>query len=155
MKKSSIFALVTAGIAAMVVSAQPRPQSSNDYPQCQGCHQINGAGIPGVFPPLAGHIPEVLAAKGGREYLINVLLYGLAGEISVKGQKYGGAMPAFAQLSDDQIAGLLNHISTQWGNDKALPKDFKPFSAAEVKALRATKLTQAQVLEQRKRLGLK
>ncbi|RIH86753.1 c-type cytochrome [Calidithermus roseus] len=155
MKKSSIFALVTAGIAAVVVSAQPSPQTSNVYQQCQGCHQTNGTGIPGVFPPLAGHVPQVLAAKGGREYLINVLLYGLAGEISVKGQKYSGAMPPFAQLTDEQLAGVLNHISTQWGNDKALPKDFKLFNAAEVKAKRATKLSQAQVLELRKKLELK
>ncbi|WP_018467028.1 c-type cytochrome [Calidithermus timidus] len=155
MKKSGLFVLLTAGIAAVAVSAQPGPQTSNVYQQCQGCHQANGAGIPGVFPPLAGHIPQVLAAKGGREYLIDVLLYGLAGEISVNGQKYNGAMPAFAQLSDEQVAGVLNHISTQWGNDKALSKDFKLFNAAEVKAKRATKLSPAQVLELRKKLGLK
>lgn len=35
------------------------------YSNCVGCHQANGAGVPGVFPPLAGHIPDILAAKGG------------------------------------------------------------------------------------------
>lgn len=47
------------------------------YQQCAGCHQANGQGIPGAFPPLAGHVAEILAKEGGRDYLILVLLYGL------------------------------------------------------------------------------
>lgn len=134
-----------------VAFTQSAQQGATVFQQCQGCHQPNGAGIPGVFPPLAGHIPEVLAAKGGREYLVNVLLYGLTGEISVKGQKYNGAMPAFgAQLKDDQIAAVLNYVSTSWGN-----KNPQAFTAAEVAAQRAKKLTSAQVYDLRKKLGLK
>ena len=87
------------------------------YAQCAGCHQQNGQGIPGAFPPLAGHVAEILAKEGGREYLILVLLYGLQGQIEVKG--------------------------------------FKPFTAEEVKKLRAKKLTPQQVLAERKKLGLK
>ncbi|WP_027892509.1 c-type cytochrome [Calidithermus chliarophilus] len=136
-----------------VAFTQSAQQGATIYQQCQGCHQPTGTGIPGVFPPLAGHIPEVLAAKGGREYLVQVMLYGLTGEITVKGQKYNGAMPAFAQLSDDQVAAVLNHVSTSWGNK--LPQGQKAFTAAEVKAQRAKKLTSAQVNEARKKLGLK
>lgn len=123
------------------------------YQQCQGCHQPTGAGIPGVFPPLAGHVPEILGAKGGRVWLIQVLLYGLSGEITVKGAKYNAVMPGYRQLSDADIAALLNHISTQWGNK--LPVGQKPFTAAEVKAQRATTMTAAQVNVARKALGLK
>lgn len=120
------------------------------YGQCQGCHQPTGAGIPGAFPPFAGHTDEVLAAKGGREYLAKVVLYGLSGEIMVKGAKFNGAMPAFGQLKDEEVAAVLNHITTSWGN-----KNAKAYTAAEIKALRATKLTGAQVNEARKALGLK
>jgi mono/diheme cytochrome c family protein len=123
------------------------------YAQCAGCHGANGQGIPGAFPPLAGHVAEILNLKGGREYLILVLLYGLQGQIEVKGMKYNGVM-SVGQLKDEEIAALLNHIATAWGDDKKV-KDFKPFTADEVKALRAKKLTPQQVLEERKKLGLK
>ena len=46
---------------------------------CVACHQPNGEGIAGAFPPLAGHIPELYNAEGGREYIINTVLYGLQG----------------------------------------------------------------------------
>jgi mono/diheme cytochrome c family protein len=128
-------------------------QSSPEYAKCQGCHQATGAGLPKVFPPLAGHVPEILAAKDGRSYLIDVLLWGLQGEITVKGEKYTGVMPAFNTLTDAQMADVLNHISTQWGNK--LPAGQKAFTADEVKAARATKMTPAQVAEARKKLGLK
>lgn len=121
------------------------------YAQCAGCHQANGQGIPGAFPPLAGHVSEILNIKGGREYLIKLLLWGLRGPIEVKGMKYNGVMPTYNQLKDEEIAALLNHIATAWGDDKKV----KPFTAAEVKALRDKKLTAQQVLNERQNLGLK
>ncbi|WP_243093733.1 cytochrome C-552 [Thermus thalpophilus] len=124
------------------------------YAQCAGCHQANGQGIPGAFPPLAGHVAEILGKQGGREYLIKVILWGLQGQIEVKGMKYNGAMPAFNGLKDEEIAAVLNHIATAWGDDKKV-QGFKPFTPAEVKALRDKKLTPQQVLEERKKLGLK
>jgi len=141
-----------AGILALSSLAAAQSGASV-YQQCQGCHQPTGTGVPGVFPPLAGHVPEILAAKGGREYLIHVLLYGLSGEISVKGTKYNGVMPAFGQLKDADLAAVLNHISTSWGNQ--LPAGQKAFTAAEVKAQRAKPLTSLQVNAARKALGLK
>jgi mono/diheme cytochrome c family protein len=144
--------LLLAGILALTSLALAQSGASVFQP-CQGCHQPTGAGIPGVFPPLAGHVPEILAAKGGREYIIHVVLFGLTGEISVKGTKYNGAMPAFGQLKDEDVAAVLNHISTSWNNK--LPAGQKAFTAAEVKAQRAKPLTAAQVNEARKALGLK
>lgn len=124
------------------------------YAQCAGCHQQNGQGIRGAFPPLAGHTAEILAKPGGREYLIKTLLWGLQGVIEVRGVRYNSNMPAYNQLKDEEIAALLNHIATAWGDDKNV-KDFKPFTPAEVKALREKRLTAQQVLEERKKLGLK
>lgn len=124
------------------------------YAQCVGCHQPNGQGIPGAFPPLAGYMAEILSKQGGREYLIKALLWGLQGQIQVKGMKYNGVMPSYSRLKDEEIAAVLTHIATAWGDDKKV-KDFKPFTAAEVKALRDKKLTPQQVYEERKKLGLK
>lgn len=155
MIKRNISLLLTSAtlVLGLGVLQTAAAQASPLYAQCQGCHQPTGAGIPGVFPPLAGHVPKILAPKGGREFLIQVMLYGLQGQITVKGTKYQGAMPAFSQLKDEDIAALLNHISTQWGNK--FPAGQQAFTAAEVKAQRAKTLTGAQVLEARNKLGLK
>ncbi|WP_299430222.1 cytochrome c [uncultured Meiothermus sp.] len=123
------------------------------YQQCQGCHQPNGAGIRGVFPPLAGHVPEILAARGGRVWIIQMMLYGLSGEITVGGVRYMGVMPGYRHLSDADLAALLNHISTQWGN--RFPTGQRPFTAAEVQAQRAKTMTAAQVNAARRALGLR
>src|SRR3990172_9553913 len=83
------------------------------------CHPVPGGGIVGVFPPLAGHAPKLVNAD--RAYPIQVLLFGLGGEIEVEGKKYNGAMPAFGdQLKDDEIAAVLNYVLSSWGNDKVL-----------------------------------
>lgn len=147
--KQTILGLLVLGSLALA-----QADGAKLYAQCAGCHQANGQGLPGAFPPLAGHVGEILNLKGGREYLILTLLYGLQGQIEVKGMKYNGAMPPFGQLKDEEIAALLNHIATAWGDDKKV-KNFKPFTAAEVKALRAKKLTAQQVLAERKAIGLK
>ncbi|MCA9837938.1 MAG: cytochrome c [Trueperaceae bacterium] len=110
------------------------------------CHQANGQGIPAAFPPLAGHMPDLYSAEGGREYIINVVLYGLMGEIEVNGAKYNSVMtPWAAVLSDEQIAATLNHELTSWGND-ALLTDFMPIMPEEVAAQRDKGLSSADVL---------
>ena len=118
------------------------------YANCVACHQQNGQGIVGAFPPLAGHINELYNAPGGRKYIINVVLYGLQGEIDVLGQSYNGLMAAWPQLSDEEVAATLNHELTSWGND-ALLEDFSPILPEEVAAERGNALSSAQVLELR------
>lgn len=81
---------------------------------CQACHQVNGQGLPGVFPPLAGSE----WVQGDEKLLSQILLHGLSGKIQVIGKTYQGAMPAFGgQLSDNEIAAVLTHVRSQWGND--------------------------------------
>lgn len=147
MFKHLVLSLIIFGLSAAMA------QGATVYQQCQGCHQATGVGINGVFPPLAKHVPAILAAPGGRVWIVRLMLNGMVGEIVVNGAKYNGAMPAYKQLSDQQIADVLNHISTQWGNK--FPANQKPFSAVEVKAQRATALTSAQVNKARAALGLK
>ena len=124
------------------------------YATCSGCHGAEGAGIPGTFPPHAGHLPNIVAQEGGRSYLINTLLYGLSGEISVLGETYNGAMPAWASLSDEQIAAVLNHELHAWGNDALLPEDFSIILPGEVAAARDADLSPEDVLELRNALEL-
>ncbi len=84
--------------------------------KCVACHQANGQGIPGIFPPLAAS--EWVAGKP--EILANILLHGINGKLTVKGVAYNGQMPAFKDLlTDGEIAAVLTHIRSQWGNQSA------------------------------------
>jgi mono/diheme cytochrome c family protein len=112
---------------------------------CSGCHQRSGRGIAGGFPPLAGHAPEVLAQKGSG-FMARLVLFGMTGAIEVEGTQYNGNMPSWAdELTDDEIAAVIDHVLTAWSNDQQLPKDFKPIVPSDIAALRAESLTPQQV----------
>jgi len=124
------------------------------YANCMACHQANGQGIPRAFPPLAGHVPKLVAAEGGREYLIKTVLYGVMGPITVLGNQYNSVMPPMPHLSDTDIAAALNYTLHSWGNDELLPEEFAVIRPEEVAALRGLGLSMAQVHELRLALGL-
>lgn len=84
--------------------------------QCVACHQASGKGLAGVFPPLDGS-EWVL---GNERVLAHILLHGIEGELTVAGTVYKGAMPAFKQLPDADLAALASHVRQQWSN-KAAP----------------------------------
>ncbi|CAM5786934.1 multicopper oxidase domain-containing protein [Castellaniella caeni] len=84
---------------------------------CAACHQATGAGLPGAFPPLKGNA-AVLDADATKH--IQVVLHGLQGE-AIDGVAYPSPMPAFGtQLSDADIADIVNHERTSWGNQGKL-----------------------------------
>ena len=81
--------------------------------RCAACHQATGAGLPGVFPPLVAS--EWVDGKAST--LVAIVLHGIEGALTVKGNTYNGAMPAFGtQLQDAEIAALLTHVRSEWGN---------------------------------------
>ncbi|WP_310994021.1 copper-containing nitrite reductase [Aequorivita marina] len=80
---------------------------------CVACHQGNGQGIPGAFPPLAES--DYLNADVDRA--IDVVLHGLTGEITVNGEKYNSVMTAQA-LSDEEVSNVLTYVYNSWGNSK-------------------------------------
>jgi mono/diheme cytochrome c family protein len=140
------FLLLT--ILALGASASAATGKAVYQANCAGCHQVTGKGVPGAFPPLAGHFTQLLAAgAAGRSYVGHVALYGLQGSIKVNGQTYAGVMPAQQQLSDADLAAVLNYVATSFGNK--WPAGQKPFTAAELKTLRAKVLTPAAVLKSR------
>jgi mono/diheme cytochrome c family protein len=122
------------------------------YANCIACHQANGQGLPGVFPPLAGHVTSLYRAD--RDQLPLTMLYGLQGTIEVSDQSYAGLMPQWSQLSDAEIAAVLNYVLTSWGNDQLLLDDYSPYSAAELAALRDLDLSMTNVMERRQALEL-
>lgn len=82
--------------------------------KCAACHGGAGAGMGTMFPPLAASD----YVNAGDEQLIAAVKNGLSGPITVNGQQYNGMMPPFGgQLSDEEIAAVLTHIRTSWGNN--------------------------------------
>lgn len=79
---------------------------------CLACHQANGKGLPGVFPPLAGSE----WVQGDERVLANILLHGVSGDIVVGGATYRGAMPSFRQLGDAELAAVATYIRAEWNN---------------------------------------
>jgi nitrite reductase (NO-forming) len=80
---------------------------------CVACHQANGQGIAGVFPPLAGS--DFL--NSDKKRAIGIVLNGLQGEITVNGHKFNNVMPRLG-LPDEDIANALTFVYNSWGNSK-------------------------------------
>lgn len=93
---------------------------------CLSCHQANGEGLSGVYPPLANsdHLAKDQLAS------IDILLKGQNEEITVNGTKYNIPMAPVNYLTDQQIADVLNYMGNSWGNK------FNPVTPAMVKSKR-------------------
>ncbi|WP_051279211.1 c-type cytochrome [Hellea balneolensis] len=80
------------------------------YKRCAACHLPTGEGVPGAFPPLKGEIASLMDSDLGKEYLVLVANYGVAGELTVNGQSYKGVMPAQGGLNPEKTSALLNYL---------------------------------------------
>jgi mono/diheme cytochrome c family protein len=167
MRKASLTGLVVSALllGAAGADAGPKPSKGNDPAKpapaataidggklfqvnCSACHQANGRGVPGQFPPLAGNADLFLS----RAFPANVVLFGLQGEIKTEGKTVASVMPPVAYLSDAEIAAVLHYVRTAWGNDKLRPPGFKPLDAAAVAGVRKHPLAPDQVRELRAKL---
>lgn len=95
---------------------------------CSVCHQLDGSGLAGVFPPLAGSdffLEDRIRA-------IDIVLNGMLGPVTVNGQIYDSVMPPMSQLNDDEVAYILSYALNSWGNDGGF------VTAAEVTERRAS-----------------
>lgn len=76
---------------------------------CASCHQENGQGLKGAFPPLAG---SSIVTDEDPEILIQVILQGYDAR-----DEYA-TMPGFKdQLNDEEVTAIINHERTSWGNN--------------------------------------
>jgi len=127
---SSWLLLVGAAACAFAAPAPARADGAADAAlarqhwvlNCMGCHTAGGGGIPGKVPPLANSLGYFTHLPAGREYVMRV----------------PGA--SNSALSDRELADVLNWVLTTMNRD-ALPRDFKPYTAAEVTAHRRPALS--------------
>jgi mono/diheme cytochrome c family protein len=116
MRLAPLAALLIAG-SALAAAAELSPAAANGarvYAKvCLVCHQATGAGLPKVFPPLAGS--DWVA--GDPETLAKIVLHGLTGPVTVSGKKYASAMGGqVGLLTDEEIADVLTYVRSSWGN---------------------------------------
>jgi nitrite reductase (NO-forming)/hydroxylamine reductase len=79
---------------------------------CAACHQANGQGLPGAFPPLAES--DYLAEGTG--VVVSAVLNGLSGPITVNGTEYNAVMPNLSYLSDSDVADVVTFVFNSFGN---------------------------------------
>ena len=84
---------------------------------CSSCHMPTGEGLGGAFPPLVNS-----NWLKNQKQIIGVVIKGLEGEIKVNDEVYDAVMPPFNQLSDQEIADVLNFVSNSWGNKQPMIK---------------------------------
>jgi mono/diheme cytochrome c family protein len=118
---------------------------------CVTCHQPNGQGVPGVFPPLAGSE----WAQGSADRVVRIVLFGLQGPVQVRSTNYGAAvMPAFGPVgtyvwSDEKIAAVLTYVRQEWGNKAS------PITPDQVAAIRTAEASRSKAWSQDELLKIK
>jgi mono/diheme cytochrome c family protein len=105
---------------------------------CAACHQPDGGGAVGLAPPLLGTLGKRVATPAGRQYVPGVLISGMAGKLVSKGVTYTGIMPSWQQFSDEELAGVVNHVLTTF-NAAELQPGHQPFTADEFAQMREKK----------------
>ena len=102
--------------------------------RCASCHQANGLGIEGQFPPLANS--EWVSADPA--VITSIILKGLKGEIVVDGKTYGTSAAvnmAAVPISDREISNVSTYVRQAWGNTSSeVTEDFVSQLRAEQSA---------------------
>lgn len=97
----------SAGLAAALINGKAI------YTQnCLTCHQADGAGVQNMNPPLI----KTTYVLGDKTRLVKILLNGFNEDVEINGETYSNAMPAFAHLSNQQIADVLSYVRNNFGN---------------------------------------
>src|SRR5690606_25623557 len=82
---------------------------------CQACHQPNGKGLPGAFPPLAG---SKVVLDDNPEIFVDIIMNGY----NARANEGYGPMPnvgTAANLTAEEVSAIMNHERTSWGNEAA------------------------------------
>lgn len=108
----SALGLAAALVATAVMADEPRYSAGAETFQanCAVCHRANGAGNPGLAPPVIADAPKFAQSAEGRRQLAMTVLYGMYGEITVAERRYNFKMPEFSRFDDATLADVLNHV---------------------------------------------
>jgi cytochrome c5 len=104
---------------------------------CMNCHGREGQGWD-QYPGLE-HMWNLFTAPGGRDFLVDVHLYGLTS------RRWRAPMPSMGHMQDVELAAVLNHTLTHFGNQAHLPADAALYLPHDIAARRNQALSPAQV----------
>ena len=103
--------------------------------ECGSCHR-DGEARGRSIPALRGLAVTLFTSRGGRAYLIDLMLDGGVRSIDNGQTVYAETHPSFEELSDARIAAILNHMLESWGNQELLPSEPALYTATAVAARR-------------------
>ena len=104
----------TAAVAPVRIPSTVAERGLKVYDRhCATCHSEQGQGAPGIYPALAGNRAVLL---GEPTNLVQALLYGGYGPATAGHPRPYGMPPFVLELDDRDIAAVLTHIRSQWGN---------------------------------------
>ena len=90
---------------------------------CAACHQANGEGLKGAFPPIKG---SQIVLGDDLDLFVTIIMkgYDARAEFAVM-----NAVGTDNNLTAEEVTAIINHERTSWGNDA------KPVSLEEVKKI--------------------
>lgn len=128
---AGVFAWICVVVVAQVDKAVLERGAKVYKGYCATCHQANGQGLANIYPPLAK--ADWLKSQP-KEKVIESVIYGLRGPITVNGKKYNGVMnPLPSNYTDEDIAAVITYVYNSWGNPGTV------VTAADVKKVKAAK----------------
>jgi len=95
---------------------------------CMACHLGEGQGWD-QYPGL-GHTVDLFQAAGGREYIIDLHLYGLTSP------RWRAPMPPMGHMSDVELAAVLNHVLRNYGNEAQLTPETQYYTPDDIASRR-------------------
>lgn len=114
MKFKVLLLLFSVCFAVLSCERKPYRQGEILYQNfCANCHMDDGSGLAGNIPPLAG----ADFVRQNQDQLACIIRYGLEGGVVVNGIAYQNPMAGIPQLSEFEIANIINYINQAWGND--------------------------------------
>ena len=117
--KFTFTCLVTLSVLLFSCQEEPFQQGKKLYEiHCENCHMNDGTGLRGSIPPLA----QSDYLKNHQANLACIIKYGQTDTIIVNGKNYNMPMPGVSDLSEFQIANIINYINHSWGNDYGFSK---------------------------------
>jgi mono/diheme cytochrome c family protein len=124
-----------------VVAKAPEGGEGTYKTVCASCHQADGKGMTGAFPPLAGSS----WVNQDAETPIRIVLKGLGGPIDVNGQAFNSVMPPPAGLDDKKIAEVLTFVRSSFGNQASAVTEEQVAKVRAEIASRSTQWTAAEL----------
>jgi mono/diheme cytochrome c family protein len=122
-------------IGSLTCNANAQSLGEDMYLQhCAVCHQPDGRGIPGFFPPLANNATVISEGKDEVQKYLGRIIFGFHGGLIVNGQMYAGRMPPIGyrgRINDGELLALVNYQRAAWGNDA------RPITYSELAEARA------------------